>query len=188
VRQWLSTPAFDFVDAEHEAYRRLADPVLHRRRVFFVKPHYWVLADDLEGVGEHEVELRFQFGPMPLTVDSDLWARATGPEGHGLLIRPFGSVALKGQIIEGEISPIGGWVSPNYGTRQPAPALIYWTVARVPLRILTLLWPLADSSAAPPDVRAFTGAGPGPDGLALRGGRERVSFENPGCPECVALR
>jgi uncharacterized heparinase superfamily protein len=186
VRQWLSTPAFDFVDAEHDAYRRLSDPVLHRRRVFFVKPRYWVLADDLDGAGEHEIELRFQFGALPLTIDSELWARATGPDGHGLLVRPFASVPLKGEIVEGQISPIGGWVSANYGRRQAAPALIYSTVTRLPLRILTLLWPVADASVEPPDVRAFNGAGPGPDGLALDGGREHVSFENPGCPVCMA--
>src|SRR5437867_3690414 len=38
VRHWRSTTAFDLVDAEHDAYQRLPDPVLHRRRVIFVKP------------------------------------------------------------------------------------------------------------------------------------------------------
>src|SRR5262249_29407662 len=40
--RWLSTEAVDFVDAHHDAYRRLEDPVTHRRRVLFVKPRYWI--------------------------------------------------------------------------------------------------------------------------------------------------
>src|SRR5262249_24850057 len=43
LHRWLSTEAFDFADASHDAYRRLSDPVLHRRRVLFVKPHFWVV-------------------------------------------------------------------------------------------------------------------------------------------------
>ena len=60
VLKWQSTATFDFADAEHDAYCRLADPVTHRRRVLFVKPRFWVLVDDLDGTAEHRVDLRFQ--------------------------------------------------------------------------------------------------------------------------------
>jgi len=169
LRRWLSTERLDFADAEHEGYRRLADPVTHRRRVLFVKPRYWVVVDDLEGAAEHRLELRFQFAPMPVTVDSALWARAAGPGGHGLLIRPFASVPLKAEVIEGELGPIRGWVSPNYGQRQPAPVVIYTTVTQLPLRIVTLLFPVEDASAPFPAVFALAGDGPGPVGLAVGG-------------------
>ncbi|MBI4271477.1 MAG: alginate lyase family protein [Candidatus Rokubacteria bacterium] len=176
VRRWVSTAAFDFVDAEHDAYRRLPDPVLHRRRVLFVKPRYWVVVDDLEGGAEHRVELRFQFGPMPVAVDPALWARARGPEGHGLLIRPFATVPLKADIIEGEIAPIQGWVSPDYGQRQPAPVLTYSTVTRLPIRIMTLLFPVENPSVGVPAISALVGKGPGPVGLLFGGGQEWVRF------------
>jgi len=184
LRRWLSTERLDFADAEHEGYRRLADPVTHRRRVLFVKPRYWVVVDDLEGAAEHRLELRFQFAPMPVTVDSALWARAAGPGGHGLLIRPFASVPLKAEVIEGELGPIRGWVSPNYGQRQPAPVVIYTTVTQLPLRIVTLLFPVEDASAPFPAVCALAGDGPGPVGLAV-GGQEWIRFEG---PEGVTVR
>ncbi len=188
VRCWRSTAAFDLVDAEHDAYRRLPDPVLHRRRVLFVKPRYWVVVDDLQGAAEHHVELRFQFGPMPVTVDSALWARAEGPGGRSLLVRPFASVPLKPEVVEGEIAPIRGWVSSNYGRRAPAPVLIYSTVTRLPLRIVTFLFPVEGPSAGFPDVCALDGEGPGPAGLVLEGGLEWVSFEGPEESGGVTLR
>jgi hypothetical protein len=44
-------------------------------------------------------------------------------------------------------------VSAAYGQRQPAPALVYSTIERLPLRIATLLWPTAAPFDAPPEVR-----------------------------------
>jgi hypothetical protein len=181
VRQWVSTEAFDFVDAEHDAYRRLPDPVRHRRRVLFVKSRYWVVVDDLEGAAEHRMELRFQFGPLAVTVDPALWARARGPQGRGLLIRPFATVPLKPEVTEGEVAPIQGWVSPNYGQRQPAPVLTYSAVTRLPLRIVTLLFPVEGPSVSFPAVSALVGEDPG---LVFAGGQEWIRFG----PEGVTVR
>jgi hypothetical protein len=179
VRRWLSTEAFDFVDAEHDAYRRLSDPVLHRRRVLFVKPRYWVVVDDLEGATEHRVELRFQFGPMPVTVDSALWARAQGPGGHGLLVQPFATVPLKPEVREGELAPIQGWVAPDYGQRRPAPVLVYSAVTPLPLRIVTLLLPTEDPLATPPAVSPLLEDGAGPIGLSFAEWQESIHFDGP---------
>ena len=43
---------------------RLPDPVVHRRRVIFVKPGYWILVDDLSGAARHQIDLTFQFGSV----------------------------------------------------------------------------------------------------------------------------
>lgn len=177
LRRWLSTPAFDFADADHGAYRRLPDPVVHRRRVLFVKPRYWVVVDDLEGAAKHRVELRFQFAPMQVTADPALWAQARGPEGHGLLIRPFATVPLEADIIEGALAPIQGWIAPDYGQRRPAPLLLYWVVAKLPLRILTLLLPIECPLASPPAISALAADGPGPVGLVFESSQERVRFD-----------
>jgi hypothetical protein len=152
LRRWISNEAFDFADAEHDGYRRLPDPVVHRRRVLFVKPRYWVVVDDLEGAAEHRVELRFQLGPVIVTMDRDPWIQAGGSGRRGLLIRAFAPIALKTEIREGENTPIQGWVSPDYGQRRPAPVLIYSAVTRLPLRIVTLLFPMENPSGPPPDI------------------------------------
>lgn len=179
VRQWISTEAFDFVDAEHDAYLRLPDPVLHRRRVLFVKPRYMAILDDLEGRLEHGLELRFQFGPMPIALDSELWARAQGPGGHGLLIRPLATVPLRPEVRQGDLVPIQGWVAPDYGQRRPAPVLIYSVVTPLPLRILTLLLPAEDPLAKPPAVYPLLCEGPGPIGLCFAESKESIRFDGP---------
>ena len=61
LREWHSTPEIDFLDAEHDGYTRLPDPVRHRRRVIFVKPAFWILIDDLAGRARHRIDLAFQF-------------------------------------------------------------------------------------------------------------------------------
>ena len=60
--RWQSPRTLDVVDADHDAYARLADPVTHRRRVIFVKPRYWIIVDDLDGAagarGRAEIPVR----------------------------------------------------------------------------------------------------------------------------------
>ncbi len=180
LRHWLSTPEFDFADADHGAYLRLPDPVLHRRRVLFVRAGYWVLVDDLEGAEEHRIELRFQFAPIEVPVNPAPWARARGRGGGGLLIRPFANVPLKAGVHSGELAPMQGWVSPEYGRRQPAPVLIYSTVARLPLRVMTLLLPASHAHAAAPAVAPLLGEDGLPVGLVFDDGRETVHLRDPG--------
>jgi len=174
LRRWLSSAAMDFADASHDAYCRFSDPVVHRRRVLFVKPRYWVIVDDLEGAADHVVALRFQFAPVEVMVGPDLWARARGTGGHGLLIRPFATVPLTQEIHEGAVSPIQGWASPGFGLRQPAPAVTYSASTRLPLRILTLLLPTVDPAGVPPAVALLLDGAGRPMGLDFAGGNGSV--------------
>ena len=175
LRSWLSTEAFDYADAEHDAYRRLPDPVRHRRRVLFVKPRYWVLVDDIEGTGRHLVELRFQFGPAEVRLGPGLWAAAAGA-GRGLLLCPFASAPLQSRLRLGGREPAEGWMSPDYGQRRPAPVVVYSAAVRLPLRVITLLLPAAEPWAPPPRVSAVERDGEGPTGLRLGAGEEAVTI------------
>ena len=140
--RWQSGPDIAWAEAEHRAYERLPDPVVHRRRVFLVKRGgYCVVVDDLQGAGEHRLDVRFQLAPGHVLLGTDQWVRAGGSGGHGLLIRAFSSIVLKATLSEGEIEPRAGWVSPDYGVQVPAPLLTYTAVARFPVRVLTALVP-----------------------------------------------
>jgi len=175
---WQSDHRYDFADASHDAYARLKDPVTHRRRVLFVKPRYWVVVDDLLGAAEHAVAVRFQLGAVSVTGDAAQWARAPRAKGPGLLIRSFSASPLKCEIHEGELAPIEGWVSANYGQRHPAPTLVYSTVARLPLRVISLLVPVERMADPAPEVTTLAGDSAALAGLRLDSWGEVVRFDD----------
>jgi hypothetical protein len=155
ITRWASTPALDTAGAEHHAYRRLPDPVTHRRTVFFAKPRYCVIVDDVEGAAEHQITLRFQFAPMSVSLDPSGWVRAGRGVDDGLFLHAFATTPLKAAILEGETDPRQGWISPEYGVHQPAPMLVYSATARLPLRVITLLLPTDAVSGPPPSVSSL---------------------------------
>jgi hypothetical protein len=179
LRRFESTDGYDFADASHEAYCRLPDPVVHRRRVVFVKtPGYWVIVDDLSGATEHRIEHRFQFGEVNLSAVSGSWARARGKRGRGLLVRAFSAEPLTCRIESGGLSPLSGWVSQNYGERSAAPSLVYEAVVRLPLRIVTLLLPVEDSAMAPPQVLALQDPGGPVTGLLFDDSEQTLRLDD----------
>ena len=174
LREWTSTPAFDYADAEHAAYRDLKDPVTHRRRVYFAKPRFWVLVDDLLGDEVHEIGLHFQFGGVHLTQGADDWICSRRQDSKGLMLRTFSTMPLQTDIREGSLDPIQGWVSPNYGLRQPAPSLALSSVCRLPLRVVTLMVPADGRRVTPPVIRH-----------SFEGDNLRIEFPESG--ECVVV-
>ncbi len=179
-----SNADFDFADASHDAYKRLADPVTHRRRVVFIKsPGYWVIVDDLAGSAEHRFEQGFQFTALPVGRTPDGWVRARGSRGRGLLIRTFANAAVETRIESGSLQPIAGWISANYGQRSPAPLLVFSVAASASIRMVTLLFPVEDAGAEPPRVRAIGDEGRAPRGLRFDDTNQVLRFD----PDAFAL-
>jgi uncharacterized heparinase superfamily protein len=170
VQRWASTGTADFIDAVCDAYGGLADPVTHRRRVLFAKPRYWIIVDDLLGTAEHRVDVGFQLAPLQVDADGSPWIRVHGRTGSGLLLRAFATVPLDTDVIE-------GCVAPDYGRRRPAPYVRFSATARLPLRILTLLWPLERSDAPAPEVEAL-GEGDALEGVWLPSLQDGVRFDD----------
>jgi len=175
LRRFLSNEAIDFADASHDAYRRLADPVTHRRRVLFVKPRYFVIVDDLLGCEAHRVEARFPLA-AERAENRHGWVRLRTASDRALDLRTFAGIPLERLVIAGGRPPIAGWAAPEYGRVVPAPTLILSAWALLPLRLLTLLVP-TDPETDPPGVAVRTGPGGLPQGVSLWGGRDTVLFE-----------
>ena len=68
-------------------------------------------------------------------------------------MRAFSAVDLSTEIKAGATNPLRGWISPNYGHRMSAPALTFTTTSTFPLRVVTVLYPVADADAKPPAVK-----------------------------------
>jgi hypothetical protein len=151
--QWRSNESFAVAHAEHDGYAALPDAVLHQRRVIFVESRYWIVIDEIVGSTRHRVELRFQFGAIPVRVEKDGWVRASNDDGTGLLLRSFATVPFQLDVRAGRRQPTEGWISPDYGRVEPAPCVIYTATEQLPIRMATLLWPAEDITKMPgPDV------------------------------------
>lgn len=168
--EFTSDPGLVYAAAQHDAYTRLADPVRHQRRVWFIDKTLWLVVDDVFGAARHQLDLRFQFAPLPVLEEADGWVRAqsramgsatgsaTGSAGS-LLLKTFAAQPLRREIVSGASEPPVGWYSPNYGQVVPAPALTVSLNADLPLRLATLIIPMRDADGSPPPVETVVDRG-----------------------------
>jgi uncharacterized heparinase superfamily protein len=135
VNRWESDAGRDVVDAEHDGYARLPEPVTHRRVVTLDKPEgYWIVEDRFDGRGEHTIELVFNFAPE-LEISEGESGRVVARGRNGILtIAPISGHSFA-------TARAGRWVSRAYGTASPASAMIYRFRARTPFENTTLLIP-----------------------------------------------
>jgi uncharacterized heparinase superfamily protein len=127
VNRWESNDEVDVLDAEHHAYQRLREPVVHRRVITFYKHEgYWTIEDVFTGKGSHLFEFFFNFDAgLRLEFDSDNRAIARD-ENSMLVIAPD-------QALETRIERRG--ISPSYGTLLNSSAIIFELIAEAPLKV-----------------------------------------------------
>jgi len=181
IAAWHSTPELDFADADYRAVGLVPGFARHRRRVLYVKGRYWVIVDDLEGEGDHQVDLRFQFAPLELRLDGARRAWAQSPSGKMLVLHPFCTRPRLATVHCGELDPMQGWISREYGQRHPAPLLQYRVRAALPFRIATVITPL-DAGERVPVVSAVFDEKQAPIGIVFDEIGERLSFGDGGMP------
>jgi hypothetical protein len=143
---WINGQTFDYFVGSHDGYRRLPDPVLHRRSVFHVKGGFWFVRDLAEGHGKHLLESLWHFAPDLQVREEERGisiarsSPADASAGHcGLTLLIDGKSAWKTQIAE-------AFVSPAYGSRQVAPMLVASVNATLPEDCGVLLLPAAPLS------------------------------------------
>lgn len=138
ARTWHTHPRFDLFAGGHDGYARLADPVLHERRVLHVKGSHWIICDRAESAGAHRYDLHFHFAPdasPALVVDEGNieFVREKGEPGAGLDIYVFGA--------GGRWRRKEGWVSSCYGAKRPAPVFVHTVDGTGAQEFVTLLIP-----------------------------------------------
>ena len=124
---WLSMEQFDFVDGEHDGYARLRDPVLHRRMIFFGKPHYWLITDVLSCSRSHTVCRNFHFHPDVLVNfglgPNVLEAINSGEKRIKIVLLGEESKKTPMIVFKGDQEKKIGWYSEKYGTKSANPTL-----------------------------------------------------------------
>jgi uncharacterized heparinase superfamily protein len=143
LHRWVSNADFDFVDGAHDGYRRLAQPVTHRRCILFVKPEYWIVFDVLTGEGIHTLAQHFHLMPWAVPhVDSDSGTvRADDGDGSPALTLAPTTPSLHVDAVAGATDPIQGWVSFYSGEKVAAPVVTYRRTVQLPVVWCTVLYP-----------------------------------------------
>ncbi len=142
---WNATATMDYVAACHEGYTRLREPVRHVREVLFVRPHYWIVVDRLEGSGTHRIARRFHCPPdvevaQRAATTFDLIAAESGDGLRLILLDPASGPRLTTRIEDGP------W-SPGYGRWETSKRLTTEATTGAPGTLLALLVPLRDGQA-----------------------------------------
>jgi hypothetical protein len=111
--------------AEHDGYRRLSTPTMHRRSVTLDSPgRALTVVDTFETGGDVSLRLWWHLGPEVLVELDSTHAALSWPVGadrhHGTLELPDG---LAWTAHTAEVDPVAGWYSPRFGGRVPATSL-----------------------------------------------------------------
>lgn len=122
--QWHCTPQQDCLVAHHDGYRRLADPVLHRRRIVFQKAQRQILVEDtLECEGAHAVELSWHFAAQ---CDVRLCGGgAIATRGKVRLHIAMPHTDARPELFIGQMSPPLGWISHRFDEKCPTSTLVW---------------------------------------------------------------
>jgi hypothetical protein len=138
---WVNGQTFDFFVGNHDGYRRLPDPVLHRRFVFHVRGGSWFVRDVAEGRGSHQLETFWHFAP-----DLDVKEQP-----GGVFVASLPDAAAQSACLALLIDRRSAWtteitegvVSPAYGSKQVAPVVRASASATLPEDCAVMLLPMA---------------------------------------------
>jgi hypothetical protein len=130
--------AFELLEGSHDGYLRLADPVVHHRRLILEKATRVLNVEDrLEMSGAHDVEIFLHCAPE-CTVEPCESGFALRRAPWAVLVEwplPRGTA----QLYRGSLQPLSGWISRHYDHCEPAPTLVWRARLAGPTRLRTRL-------------------------------------------------
>ena len=111
------------IDASHDGYMRLADPVKHTRTVVFRRHTLEILVEDrFECAKSHDCQLRWHFSPdCVLEGDGATW---TATRDIGKLLLSVEAENLNVDVMAGGDNPPAGWYSNRFYEREPTHELV----------------------------------------------------------------
>lgn len=195
----------DLVGGEHDGYARPPVGVIHRRRVLYARPDYWLVLDDFRaapgstgaagGGSEHTFDLLYHLAPEAETSSPV----ATGPAaaglhvlagGAGLLLFVNATAELELEVVD---APTGApsrtgpgdrvpWVSRRYGEKRPAPVVAARFRGALPAAAVTLLVPYRGTS-----YRPAPGWEPKPFPVTADGAALGLEIDHPGGADLAVL-
>jgi hypothetical protein len=138
--RWVTGPLFTLFSGSHTGYRRLADPVLHRRMIFSLQGEYWLVRDIAEGAAVHELEIFWHFAPEVNVgiAQSTVAVHPASGDGERLVLLGANPQKWELAIAEGEVSRA-------YGEAESAPVASFGARIQLPAEHATLVLALGMS-------------------------------------------
>jgi Heparinase II/III-like protein/Heparinase II/III N-terminus len=136
VERWTVGPSFDLFVGSHDGYGRLASAVRHRRSIFHLRSHFWLVRDLVLGQGSHELDQVWRLASQE--VDQAGHSVGLSVDGRQLAIVVCAEAGATEAISQ---EP---W-SPAYGTLEMRPTLHVRQRRVLPAEIATLLAPVAQN-------------------------------------------
>jgi hypothetical protein len=149
---WVSMPGFDYVNGSHDGYTLRQQVVNHHRKIYFLKPDYWIVTDLLTGKGSHDLDLYYH-------VDPGYQNNYSFNSTEKIFTTPdFSILPVR---MDSEASVTDGWVSFDYGNKASAPILRYSKVGALPQTFETVLHPFDNQnpSVEVKKLQATSGSG-----------------------------
>jgi hypothetical protein len=138
---WVCGNNFELFLGYHDGYRRLLDPVTHRRLILHVHGGFWFIHDQAEGRLDHELEVAWHFSSdmnVSQREGTFLVSPAQTVPGNGipsatmLTLLPVQNGVWSSRL---ESEPI----SPAYGTQVMAPVVRFLCKDRLPTKCATFM-------------------------------------------------
>jgi hypothetical protein len=120
---------------EHDGYKRLADPVSHRRTVLSLGEDRWLVVDHLTGRLNHHYALHWLLADMPHLEQKNLILLSAGSIKYKVQVG-LSEGASTFSVVRGDTKSTRGWRSHYYGEKEPAlsvmlettqPRACFWT-------------------------------------------------------------
>ncbi len=143
---WESNQNSDCLVGSHDGYASLADPVVHRRKIEFLKREEMIIVEDIiECSQEHDVEFNWHFSEMcevtadqnkVMAVVANVCLEMTMPESN-----------CKPELVRGRDEPPLGWISHRFDEKVPTPTITWQERIAGTARRLTILRIVANYNA-----------------------------------------
>ncbi len=154
AEEWVRGETFDLFVGSHDGYKRLPDPVVHRRTVFHVHGGFWLIHDRAEGQLAHELELAWHFSPDMIVVPQKEGFIAKIPQRQhdngmasaaGLVLFPIHDSEWRAQMVS-------EYTSPAYGKKLLAPVVRLSCQRRLPAHGAAMIVPWLQDREHPATV------------------------------------
>jgi hypothetical protein len=127
---WRTNPGFDYLEGSHDGYA----PLVHRRHVLALHGDLLIVADLVEGLGVHDVDVHWHLDPRWQAQVSGRRARLRTPGERAELVVSHGML----ESFRGEIESPLGWHAPVYGRIEPTTTLRVSTSAVTPAWVVSV--------------------------------------------------